>query len=73
MTSTHPKLKPEIGHSVAIGQVEYLSHDMSPLEIIEVLDSFTYHRENHALLVDKGVREYLCDALRAHIQRKAAP
>ena len=66
-----PHTRPSTEHSVAIGEVEFLDDTMTPNEIIEVLDGLAYHRTQHAVLLDRGVREYLCDTLRARIKRGA--
>ena len=46
---------------------------MSGFEILETLSSFTFSRDQHYVKLDREVRRYICDALRARIQRRATP
>jgi hypothetical protein len=63
-----PKVRPEItASSVPLGRCEFLDDTMTANELLEVLDGLQYRREQHAVLLDRGVREYLCAAVRAVI------
>lgn len=69
-----PVTRPSTEHQVSIGvaQCEFLDETMSGFEILETLSSFTFAREQHNVKLDRGVRKYLCDCLRARIQRSSA-
>lgn len=67
---SHPKLKPEQGHSIPLGDVSIMDSEMTPRQIVEVLEQMTYTRGRQSLLIDHGVRTFLLDCLRAKLPRQ---
>ena len=68
-----PATRSNTENSWPIGKIEFLDDTMSARQIIQTLESLTYSRELRAICLDRGVRRYLCDCLRARIQRQATP
>ena len=63
-----PSHKPS--HNVFTAQMQILDEAMTPREIAEAIEALDYQRGRHALLLDRGVRHYLLDLLKARLPRK---
>jgi hypothetical protein len=55
---------------VIFGLVEFLTDDMTVREILETLDGLAHRRDDHALVLDRRVRQFISDILRERLPRR---
>jgi hypothetical protein len=53
--------------AIPLEKVDFLTEDLSPREIVDVLDQLARYGGERALVVDFGVRAYLLNLLREHL------